>query len=353
MNKKEIFRKIGGIISELTEQYQYLSENTEEINDLELELFIANSNFLTDHIEILRKLNIASAIVKHEASTALPPLQESVRFTVKGESILEQNLLPKSIEIGNNFEPDVDLHTALENTDVKPEESAIASADIQDESQVNNETVPTKQADISRNNTFENAATLEVPEVVQELKSFRETVMEDAPEIKQPWVQDNYKDAETTDVSENNTFEQAATIEAPESVRNLNAFQQQAVEEKVQTSPIEHTSNLPANPTPIPTVHDLISAQRKPLAEPVAFNKKPITDLKSGISLNDKLLFIKDLFNGYSLAYSEAIELLNRFDAFDAADRFLQSNYAQKNNWAAKQSTADKFYEIFERRFSK
>lgn len=76
-----------------------------------------------------------------------------------------------------------------------------------------------------------------------------------------------------------------------------------------------------------------------------------ITNLKTAISLNDKLLFIKDLFNGYSLAYSEAIELLNRYSSFDEADVFLKSHYAMKNQWESKADTVDKFYNILKRRF--
>jgi hypothetical protein len=84
-----------------------------------------------------------------------------------------------------------------------------------------------------------------------------------------------------------------------------------------------------------------------------SLNKQPISDLKTSINLNDKLLFIKDLFNGYSLAYSEAIEILNRFDTFESAKSFLTTNYATKNNWAAKSATVEKFYSILERRYSK
>jgi hypothetical protein len=81
-------------------------------------------------------------------------------------------------------------------------------------------------------------------------------------------------------------------------------------------------------------------------------NTQPITDLKQAITLNDKLLYIKDLFNGYNLAYSEAIDILNRFNSFDEADKFLQGSYAAKNNWESKQSTVDKFYDLLKRRYS-
>ncbi len=83
-----------------------------------------------------------------------------------------------------------------------------------------------------------------------------------------------------------------------------------------------------------------------------ASSAKPVTDLKTAVSLNDKMLFVRDLFNGYNLAYNEAIELLNRCKTFDEADRLLKANYVAKNNWAARQATADKFYTVLHRRFA-
>lgn len=80
--------------------------------------------------------------------------------------------------------------------------------------------------------------------------------------------------------------------------------------------------------------------------------QEKILDLKTAISLNDKLLFIKDLFNGYSLAYSEALELLNRFDNYAEADAFLQTNYALKNGWGEKPQTVDKFYTLLRKKFN-
>ncbi len=58
MKQKEVFKKIGDIIRELNDQYDYLKTVTDDLNDLELELFVSNAHFLTDHIEILCKLNL-------------------------------------------------------------------------------------------------------------------------------------------------------------------------------------------------------------------------------------------------------------------------------------------------------
>jgi len=78
----------------------------------------------------------------------------------------------------------------------------------------------------------------------------------------------------------------------------------------------------------------------------------PISDIKQAVTLNDKLLFVKDLFNGYSLAYTEAVEILNRFTTFEEATRFLNTNYVTKNNWESKPATADKFYALLKRRYA-
>jgi uncharacterized protein with NRDE domain len=95
-----------------------------------------------------------------------------------------------------------------------------------------------------------------------------------------------------------------------------------------------------------------MSAQINAKARRVTEHTQPVTDLKQAITLNDKLLYIKDLFNGYNLAYSEAIDILNRYNSMEEADKFLKSNYAVKNAWENKQATVDKFYELLKRRYA-
>ncbi len=113
-----------------------------------------------------------------------------------------------------------------------------------------------------------------------------------------------------------------------------------------------------AKPSRPLTLNELIQQQKRAgLTNVQQFNtsasrgSETVVDLKTAVSLNDKLMFIKDLFNGYSLAYSEAIELLNRFDNFAEADAFLQTNYALKNNWATKPQTVEKLYSILRKKF--
>jgi hypothetical protein len=101
------------------------------------------------------------------------------------------------------------------------------------------------------------------------------------------------------------------------------------------------------------TLNQKISAQ---MGEKTGFSEQlgaqTVSDLKAAINLNDKLLYVKDLFNGYSLAYSEAIEILNRFTSFEEADLFLKKNYTVKNKWEDKPETNGKFYALLKRRYA-
>jgi hypothetical protein len=109
--------------------------------------------------------------------------------------------------------------------------------------------------------------------------------------------------------------------------------------------------NEPAAPA-VKTLNEQMAESRSAaptIADTVG--RRPLNDLKSAISLNDKLLFVKDLFSGYSLAYSEAIDLLNRSANFEAAKNFLETNDAVKNDWNSKPDTRDKFYGMLRQKF--
>ncbi len=108
----------------------------------------------------------------------------------------------------------------------------------------------------------------------------------------------------------------------------------------------------PASPQIVPSRNDLM-ANRPELNLAAKFSQEPIQDLKRSISLNDKLVFVKDLFNGYSLAYQEAIDQLERLEDFESADQYLKTHYVEAYNWAEKSATAEKFYDLMRRKFAK
>ncbi|MBS1525558.1 MAG: hypothetical protein JST19_07910, partial [Bacteroidetes bacterium] len=88
MKQKEVFKKIGNILKELREQYEYLEDTEDQLNDLELELFVANAHFLADHSEVLRKLNQQN--VPSPPPVAEKPKEEKPREEKYFEPVVQQ-----------------------------------------------------------------------------------------------------------------------------------------------------------------------------------------------------------------------------------------------------------------------
>jgi hypothetical protein len=293
MNKREIFNRVAGIISELNEQFEYLSRNPDYLNDLELELFAANADFLSNHVTILLKHNAESS---EELSNAV--VLEPVLDT---DPIVLQELIDEPQELEVYEEETVEVNIPDWKFDIKNEE--LDSFEFED-----------KSAD----ELFDRPLTEEEMRVIDE-KTKLKIIFEEEPVIET--VSNNLPEIE----------------EPQEEIKQI-------LREPIAVIPMEEPQAQ--------TLNEMLSSQTSQNTVSGQFNQKPIKDLKGLISLNDKLQFVRDLFNGYSLAYSEAIELINRFDSFDAADNFLKQNYAIKNSWSEKQEVADKFYEILNRRFS-
>lgn len=75
----------------------------------------------------------------------------------------------------------------------------------------------------------------------------------------------------------------------------------------------------------------------------------PITDLSTGIGLNDKFSFISDLFSNSAVQYEEAITRINKAVNFDEANWILQKY--QTSEWTQKQESLTRLKNFVKRRF--
>ncbi|MDB5005094.1 MAG: hypothetical protein JWQ34_3319 [Mucilaginibacter sp.] len=307
MKQLEVFNKIGGIIKELNDQYKYIEANPENLNDLELELFVANAHFLADHAEILSKLNLRSKALK-----AVEPQK-----VIDIDKIIEQKRPTVNEKF---FEPVVQqpkrdpTRVELANTTPKADEP-VANIDLSTDTPKDSYSFIMEQPEVIRHE-------LVVDDDIDE--NLEEEVIE--PVIEEP--------------EEEETSEEFVAVEEP----------------KARVKEVEKSI---AKKEPVKDKEEVITINQKISAQLSAKNNvteqaiaQPVTNLKQAITLNDKLLYIKDLFNGYNLAYSEAIEILNRFNTFEEANRFLNKNYTLKNNWDSKPETSDKFFALLKRRYS-
>ena len=309
MKQQEVFKKIGGILKELSDQYEYLKTVDGQLNDLELELFMANSHFLSDHVIILGKLNAQLTPVKQPE-----PKPETAEQKI-AEEPQTINPEPVKVEEPRYFEPLVQPAASLADNEAKiSEEQPVPHIDLG-----------------SGDNDDSYSYMREEPETIR-----HELILDEAD-----W-------GEEDEQYENELAEQPVE-KAPDVV----PASKKAIDSDTDTKPVFERATKDKAKEEVLTVNQKMSAQlgeKSVLAEQL--HPQTITDLKPAISLNDKLLFIKELFNGYSLAYSEAIEILNRFTSFNEADLFLKKNYADKNNWNDKAETSGKFYALLKRRYA-
>lgn len=394
MNQQDIFRKIGSILTELNEQYQFLAQNPQQLNDLELELFLANAHFLSDHVNIIKKLNtIVEDKPAEPGNHALLAEQNTIILPEAEKSYVEE---------GESFEPAEleEVATAQEEEeriDVKPKQEVLDDEIIEEEkaaSLLNKDFFKPDQDDHtfefvlgthdendqfdyeakSVEEIFDRPLSKEEAEILARKKIIHEK--EDALAVQEEPVATEEDEIgpepflipheEEPEIIEKEAPVVAVKVDEPipaPATQPIEALKDVKLDDPIISPPVEQERPLftpeavPVKPAPQPeaakpaqSLNDLLAKTNGKSDEPV---KAPIADLKQAISLNEKLLFIKDLFNGYNLAYSEVIDIINKMNSFEAADSYLQNNYAAKNNWANKQATVDQFYELLNRRFSK
>ena len=79
--------------------------------------------------------------------------------------------------------------------------------------------------------------------------------------------------------------------------------------------------------------------------------KNKITDLKDAIGINEKFLFINDLFDGNMQDYNNAVENINSMGTLEQAKSVI-SNLGEKYKWDVKPDAVNHFMSYVERRFS-
>ncbi|MBB2149449.1 hypothetical protein [Pedobacter gandavensis] len=449
MNQEDIFRKIGLILEELQDQYDYLARNQQQLNELELELFMANANFLSDHVQIVRKLNSAKTVKEIPAHATPDPIaedsdsgnqkswenlaavqqhyshSETNTVTENTPEVLSEVLetevpviaerpeastfefILKDLGATDKFEFEEKSVDDIFDRPLSPEEEQIiaekkkliaqeaaeefaklqpvSSTEIEEEDELGPEpflvakaedVVPPASTELQPDPIAERIAAdqaaaerdaeVEAERIATEQATARiaaeQAASERAAEVEAERIATEQATARIA--AEQAAAERAAEAEAEriaaEKARAEKAIAAQLVSEPIITEKIVIAES---------TTHAEVESVEAP-AKPLSLNERlasqlgtnlntnnsdpqrnTLTDLKHGINLNDKMLYIKDLFNGYNLAYAEVIDLLNKMSDFKTADTFLQNNYAEKNNWASKSATVTKFYELLHQRF--
>ena len=91
-------------------------------------------------------------------------------------------------------------------------------------------------------------------------------------------------------------------------------------------------------------------AEKESLNE--ALSDAPIKDLKKAISLNDRFLFINELFKGDEAMFERSVKTINAFSIYPEAEFWIRRELLLKMGWDEKSATVKQFSQLVKRRFS-
>lgn len=94
--------------------------------------------------------------------------------------------------------------------------------------------------------------------------------------------------------------------------------------------------------------HDDLAAKQPQNNLSTRMQSRPINDLAKAIGLNDKFLFIKELFEGDKEKYHEAIQIINEMPGFEEAESYINERF----DWDEEQPEVKKFMDLVRRKFS-
>ncbi len=77
----------------------------------------------------------------------------------------------------------------------------------------------------------------------------------------------------------------------------------------------------------------------------------PIRDLKKAIGINDRYVFINELFRGDEVMYERSIKTINNFKILPEAEYWIQRELKVKIGWDEGSSTVQHFDQLVKRRF--
>ena len=101
---------------------------------------------------------------------------------------------------------------------------------------------------------------------------------------------------------------------------------------------------------PMTSLNEKLKEERVELA--TALQDSPIRDLKKAIGLNDRFLFVQDLFRGDENMYERSIKTINAFTIYPEAEYWIQRELKVKLSWPDSNETVKHFDQLIKRRFS-
>lgn len=98
------------------------------------------------------------------------------------------------------------------------------------------------------------------------------------------------------------------------------------------------------------SLNDKLKQAKTELVE--VLKETPIKDLRKAIGINDRFLFINDLFRGDEVMYERSIKTINSFNIYPEAEYWISRELKTKLGWDTDLPVVAQFDQLVKRRFS-
>ena len=99
-----------------------------------------------------------------------------------------------------------------------------------------------------------------------------------------------------------------------------------------------------------PTLNERLSEPKTEVAQKLT--ETPVKDLRKAVGINDRFVFINELFRGDEAMYERSIKTINNFSIYPEAQYWIERELKIKLGWDNSRPCVQDFYALVKRRFS-
>jgi len=374
--------KLIRIISKDLEELKTLtSEIGESENDsyLMIDLALSRARLLCQEIELLKEITVQPIVQVDETEEEITDSEEEQEISDVGisepeleiinfevpESLETEDLDQKNEEIVYNSEEEEEVEEEIPEDETEEDideidkiEEEIIEEDYELPEDVELEVEDKRNAD--ENDEKESNEDLQEEEDLEdeedEIEDEEEFEDENDSEFEE---QEDDKNTETSvEVNELNPHQHSGIREIQ--IEDLDEEESASIQFTPASTPVERPVMREIPKPEIPVEEKQVESETSPkdrsLNDVISENKSaettlgnsPISSLRSSIGLNDRFLFIREIFSNNTDKYNMVIDHLDKLETIQQAVDYLKSNLTLQKN-----ETSMKFVDLLKRRFTK
>ncbi|MBO7286984.1 MAG: hypothetical protein J6U85_02015 [Bacteroidales bacterium] len=351
-NKQDlIIFEIENLLNKMSNQVNFLIRKEMTMNQLDVDLLMENTRKLYDticSIELgIENSRDVTPVVSEELGIDEPEeFEAEEEMDFEEESEVEEEFEESEAEEEIEFEEESEVEEEFEEPEAEEEIEFEEESEVEEEFE---EFEAEEEMDFEEESEVEEENTEAVEEHKESADMIWDFTIEDKDTDSDTELMDSSTDRlidSTTDsfptpnlVPENDVDEDKKDI-VPSPITNIYSAQSEE-DSGIRTYKIVR-ENAPTLGDVLEQVEDNSLAAR--------LQRKPVADLISAIGINDKFLFLNELFGGSMEKYNKSIRLLNSFSTLLGAKTYM-SELQIEFQWDCNSDAYKKLADLVERRF--